>query len=168
MNETVPRGPFTSRRLNLITEVEETWIQGHMEYWVRFGRRAGESILDRRRRIVRFTPNSIFAFVQWSANDYGTINSRIDVLRAIWPGQSYTTVPFVRPGGEVLLHIEGWPKVEKVLLAIDVVEALGIDPADAAPDHWCHVHNRVSAGYMPRVYSLERHEAWLKRRDILS
>lgn len=168
MNETLPRGLSTSRRPDLITEVEETWIQGHMEYWVRFGRRAGETIVNRRRKVVRFAPNSILAFVQWSANDYGTINSRIDILRAIRPGESYTTLPFVRPGGEVLLHITGWPKVERVLLAIDVVEALNIDPADAAPDHWRHVHNRVSAGHLPRIYSVERHEAWLKRRDILS
>ena len=33
---------------------------------------------------------------------------------------------------------------------IDTVEALGIDAADAAPDYWRHVHNRLSAGEAPR------------------
>jgi len=36
----------------------------------------------------------------------------------------------VRPGAESLLRISGWPKVEKVLQAIDAIEALGIDPAE--------------------------------------
>jgi hypothetical protein len=38
---------------------------------------------------------------------------------------------FVRPGGDILLRIRGWPKVEQVLQAIDAVEALSINPADA-------------------------------------
>ena len=40
-----------------------------------------------------------------------------------------------------------------MLQAIDAVEALGIDPADAAPDHWRHVHNRLAAGHEPRPYT---------------
>jgi hypothetical protein len=35
---------------------------------------------------------------------------------------------------ESLLRLSGWPKVEQVLQLIDTVEALDIDPADAAPD----------------------------------
>ena len=77
-------------------------------------------------------------------------------------------MPFVRPGGEILLRLSGWPKVERVLQAIDAVEALGIDPTDAAPDHWRHVHNRLIAGYEPRPYARDQHSAWLKRRRIAS
>lgn len=75
-------------------------------------------------------------------------------------------MPFVRRGGELLLSVKGWPKVEKVLLAIDAVEALGLDPADAAPDHWRHLHNRLMVGQEPRAYTLERHQLWLLRREI--
>jgi hypothetical protein len=62
--------------------------------------------------------------------------------------------------------MDGWPKVERVLQAIDVVEALGIDPADAAPDYWQHVHNRLSVNENPRGYTRTRHQAWLKRREV--
>jgi hypothetical protein len=116
--------------------------------------------------VVSFVPGSIFAFVRWAANDYGTVASHIDILRAVGSGERYSTVPFVRPGGESLLRISGWPKVEKVLQAIDIVEALGIDPVDAAPEHWRHVHNRLSVGERPRPYSLARHRAWLHRRKV--
>ena len=81
-------------------------------------------------------------------------------------GEAYQTLPFVRPGGEILLKIEGWPKVEQVLRHIDAVEALGIDACDVAPDHWRHVGNRIGAGHEPRAYTPERHAAWLKRREI--
>ena len=47
-----------------------------------------------------------------------------------------------------------------------IAEAAGVDPCDAAPDHWRHVANRIAAGHQPRPYTLERHRAWLKRREI--
>lgn len=149
-----------------LTQVELTWIKGRIENWIRFGHIAEEQVIDRERRIVSFAPDSIFAFVRWASNDYGTIVSRIDILCAVGPGERYTTVPFVRPGGESLLRLSSWPKVEKVLQAIDVVEALGIDPADAAPEHWRHIHNRLSVGEQPRPYTRGRHQAWLHRRRV--
>ena len=87
-------------------------------------------------------------------------------MRAVSAREPFTTLPFVRPGGDILLKIEGWPKVSQVLAAIDATEAAGVDPCDAAPDHWRHVHNRIAAGHRPRPYTLERHRAWLKRREI--
>ncbi len=149
-----------------LTQVELTWIKGRIENWIRFGRIAEEQVIDRERRIVSFAPHSVFAFVRWASNDYGTVVSRIDILRAVGPGERYTTVPFVRPGGESLLRLSSWPKVEKVLQAIDIVEALGIDPADAAPEHWRHIHNRLSVGEQPRPYTRGRHQAWLHRRRV--
>lgn len=122
-------------------------------------------MVDRRRRVLSFQAGSIFAFVRWAANDYGTIISRIDIVRAVKPGEAYQTLPFVRPGGDILLKIEGWPKVQQVLRHIDAVEALDIDPCEVAPDHWRHLHNRLSAGHEPRAYTMERHQAWLKRRE---
>lgn len=152
--------------MNDLTEVELVWLKKRIENWIRFGRIAEEKIVDRNRRMVAFRPGSIFCFVRWAANDFGTVVSRIDILRAVKPGERYSTLPYVRPGGESLLRLSGWPKVEKTLQAIDIVEALGIDPADAAPDHWRHVHNRLSVNERPRPYTRSRHQAWLHRRDL--
>ncbi|HZX85687.1 MAG TPA: DUF2840 domain-containing protein [Reyranella sp.] len=147
-----------------LTQVELTWFEKRIEHWIRFGRDVEEKILDRRRRVLSFAPDTVFAFVRWAANDFGTVVSRIDIVRTVSPGEPYQTLPFVRPGGEILLRISGWPKVERVLQAIDAVDALGIDPADAAPDHWRHVHNRLGAGDEPRPYTRDQHRAWLLRR----
>jgi len=157
---------YGAARPDNMTHVQLTWIEKRVEHWIRFGRMAKDEIADRRRRIVSFRPGAVFAFVRWAANDYGTVSSRIDIVRAVGARQPFTTLPFVQPGGDILLTIEGWAKVSQVLAHIDAVDGAGVDPCDTAPDHWRHVHNRIAAGHPPRAYSMERHRAWLKRREI--
>ena len=152
--------------MKALTEVELYWLEGRIERWIRFGRDVEERIIDRRRRVLSFAPGTVFAFVRWASNDQGTVVSRIDILRAVGRGEACSTIPCVTPGGEVLLHSFGWPKVERALRAIDAVDALGVDPGDADPNHWRHVHNRLSAGQQPRPYTRERHRAWLMRLRI--
>ena len=113
-------------------------------------------------------PGDVFALVRWAANDFGTTVSRLDIVRAVAPPEPYATLPYVRPGGERLLSVNGWNNVQAALHAIDLVEKSGVDPADAAHDHWRHVHNRLTVGHQPRPYSAERHRAWLLRREARS
>jgi hypothetical protein len=91
-----------------LTHVELLWLEKRIENWIRFGRHAEEQILDRRRRILSFAPGSVFAFIRWASNGFGTIVSRIDILRAVAPGQRCATVPYMRPGGDILLRLSGW------------------------------------------------------------
>ena len=160
--------PVTGTRNDLstcaLTLVELIWVEDRIEYWIRFGRVAKEQIIDRHRRIVSFAPGSVFALVRWRSNEYGTILSRIDILRAVNPNEPHQTLPCVRPGAESLLRLTGWQKVQQVLQATDAIDALGIDPADVAQDYWRHVHNRITAAETPRVYTIARHAACLKLR----
>ena len=151
-----------------LTTAELLWLEKRIENRIRFGRSVSEKLVDRNRRVLSFAPGSIFAFVRWTSNDFGTVLSRVDILRAAIPGQRYSTVPWITPGGESLLRLSGWPKVERVLQLIDAVEALDIDPADAAPDYWHHVHNRLSVNETPRSYTRSRHQAWLHRQRVSS
>ena len=66
-----------------LTHVELLWLEKRIENRIRFGHVAEERILDRRRRVLSFAPGSIFAFVRWMSNDFGTVVSRIDILRAV-------------------------------------------------------------------------------------
>lgn len=149
-----------------LTHIELIWVEQRIEHWIRFGRDVAEQILDRRRRVLSFAPDSVVAYVRWASGDFGTIISRIDILRTVRRGEGFSSVPYVRPGGEILLRVSGWPRVERVLQAIDTVERIGVDAADACPDHWRHVHNRLAAGETPRPYSREKHRAWLLRKKI--
>ena len=153
-----------AQREDKLTDVQLTWVEKKIEYWIRFGKPAQELILDRRRRTISFKPDTIFAFVRWASNDHGTILSRIDIVRAINRGEAFQTLPFVRPGGDILLTAKGWPKVECVLQIIDAIEALEIVPADVDPDHWRHIHNRIAAGVEPRSYTTTHHRAVLLRQ----
>jgi hypothetical protein len=132
-----------------LTTVELLWLEKRIENRIRFGRPVAEQIVDRRRRILSFAPGTLFAFV-----------------RAATPGQRYSTVPWIKPGGDILLRLTGWSKVERVLQLIDAVEALDIHPADVALDYWHHVHNRLSVNETPRPYTRARHQAWLHRQRI--
>jgi hypothetical protein len=150
-----------------LTRVELLWLAKRIENRIRFGRTVEERKLDHYRRIVSFAPGSIFGFVRWASNDFGTVLSRIDILRAVGVGEPCSTVPYIGPGAEILLHISGWPKVERVLQQIDAIEALSIDPADVAPDHWRHVQNQLITNELPRLYTRLRHQAWLHRRSVM-
>ncbi|MGA0599211.1 DUF2840 domain-containing protein [Caulobacter sp. KR2-114] len=150
-----------------------TWAElvhqpGVVERWIRFGAPADELILDRRTRFLGFAPGAVFGFVRWAAGDYGTTVSRIAILRTVPRGGAITTAAGVTPGGEVLLNLSGWPRVQQVLAAIDQVEDLGLDPSAACVDHWRVVHHRLSVGLPVRAYALDRHAAWLARRDLQS
>src|SRR5215467_5491149 len=77
--------------------------------------------------------------------------TKYDELRSTWRNRVRSVGPLA---------------VEKVFHAIEVVEALGINPADAAPEHWHHVHNRLSVNETPRPYTHTQHQAWLRRQRI--
>lgn len=149
-----------------LAHVELVWLKKRIENYIRFGKVASNRTIDRSRRVVSFTPGSIFAFVRWTANDFGTVASRIDILRAVDIGGRCSTVAYVRPGADILLTVIGWPNVEKVLKIIDAIEAIGIDPIDVSPDYWRHAHSRFAAREAPRPYTRQRHEAWLLRRRV--
>lgn len=149
-----------------LTEVELTWIEGRYEQWILFGRNAAERIVNRRTRVLAFRPGSIFAHVRWTANDFGTIFSTIAIVRAVEASAPFSTLPFIRPGAEILLRIDSWLRVQRVLAAVAAIEADGIDPCDVAPDHWRHIGSRLAAGLSFRPYGAERHAAWSRRKVI--
>ena len=53
-----------------------------------------------------------------------------------------------------------------MLKLIDAIEARGIEPIEVSPDHWSHVHNRMTAGQEPRAYTPDQHRAYLLRRKV--
>ena len=76
-----------------LTQVELLWLEKRIENRIRFGRAAEEQFSIAGGVILSFAPGSIFAFVRWTSNDFGTVVSRIDILRAVAPGQRCSTVP---------------------------------------------------------------------------
>lgn len=149
-----------------LTHVTLVWQEGAHEDWIRFGKPVAERIVDRRIRIESYAPEQVFALVRWASNDYGTVRSALDIVRAAGSGEAFTTLPQVDPGAQLLLSVRGWPRVRQVFSLIDAIEAAGIDPCEVAPDHWHHMHNRLAAAMQARPYLPKRHRAWLQRRKL--
>lgn len=150
-----------------LTVVTLVWQKGQREDWLKFGKPVASRIIDRRRRTESYAAGQVFGLVRWASNEYGTVRSALEIVRAVAAGEPCTAVPQVDPGGDVLLSTHGWPKVAQVFRLIDAIEASGIDPCEVAPDHWRHIHNRMAARERPRDYSPARHRAWLKRKPLL-
>ncbi len=149
-----------------LTHVDLTFRPKKIEHWLRFGDPIERTVIDKRRSVASFKPDQVFAFIRWASNGYGTIISRLDIVRTIDRGESYQTLPFVRPGGEILLRVDSWERVDRVVKVIDAIEALGIYPPDVSPAYWRHVHNRLAANQEPRLYSRIQHKAWRLRSQV--
>lgn len=148
------------------TDVTLIWDEGRIEQWIRFGPISHKRIVDRHRRVVGLMDGSVFAYVRWQSNAYGTVVSRIDILRAGGNRAERIAIPGVIPGAESLLRLSGWPKVEAALQIIDRIETLGIAPERVCLDYWRQVHNRLSLGRAAEPYTLDRHRAWLLRSAV--
>jgi hypothetical protein len=160
------QGPPAADRKPNLTEVEIAFVAGRMEHVCLFGRPIEERKIDETRSILYFAPGDVFGLARWMATGFGATVSRLDILRAIAPGQSYVALPFVRPGAEALLRLDGSNKVQCGLQVIEQICATGIDPADAAPDYWLHVGNRIAAHQQVRPYTRVRHAVWKLRQRI--
>ena len=164
-----PRRPAETRLSDgpQLTHVTLFWHKGEREDWLKFGKPVADQIVSRSQRIQSYATGQVFGLVRWASNDYGTVRSALDIVRAVDASGPITAVPQVDPGGDVLLSVHGWPKVAQVFLLIDAIEAAGIDPCDVAPDHWRHIHNRLAGREVPRDYSPARHRTWLQRKALL-
>jgi hypothetical protein len=144
-----------------LTMVELTWVEQKIEHWIKFGRPVHDQVTDASHRTLGFAPGTIFAPVRWASNDFGTVFSRIEVLRAPAAGDTFTTIPFVQPGAQILLRVSSWPKVGRVLEAIEKIEAhpiIGVISAIALPPARSRAAIRVRATWLGLSAGASSHE----------
>ena len=149
-----------------LTEVELVSIEQRLAQWIRFGRIAAMRPAGQDRHNSSLRPGAVIAVLRWSRSDFGTVHASIAILSAAAPDARISVSPRVRPGGDILLHVDDDRLVRQVLRAIDDIEAARIDPCDVAPDHWRHIGSHVAAGLPFRPYGAERHRAWQQRQAL--
>ena len=86
--------------------------------------------------------------VRWTSNDFGTVLSRIDIL-ARYQGNAIRRY-LITPGVRVRCAC---PAACRTGSTDRWCRGACIDPADAAPEYWHHVHNRLSVNETPRLYT---------------
>ena len=149
-----------------LTRVSLAYVERRINLYLRFGRPLRELRLDRWRRCASFAPAAVFCRVRWESNDYGTIRWQLMVLQARTPGERMQRIAGIRPGAHLLLCAEGELAVQAVLRRIDTIEALAIDPADAAPAYWRTLGNRLAVRQPLPAYDTARHAAWLRGEEL--
>ena len=148
------------------TCVEVAFYPEYLNWWLRFGLPDVQQDLDRRRSLALFRPGRVFGYVRWCANDYGTRDWRITVVRTVESLQLLSRVEGVHPGGEVLLLAAGSTRVRRVLLQIDALEAAGFDPAEVSLAYLRHLHNRIATTHSLAAYSKAQHAAFLAGKAV--
>jgi hypothetical protein len=146
--------------------VSLAFVEHRVNVWLRFGQPVREIVLGRWRRVAVFAPGAVCCRVKWIGNDYGTALWQLMVLQAPMPWDDAQRVAGVLPGARILLRAGGEPQVKAVLVAIDAIEALGIDPCAAAITYWHMVGNRLAARQPLPAYTAERHAAHLAREAL--
>jgi hypothetical protein len=150
----------------LLTRVELHFGGDAFNTYIRFGAPRLRDELDRRRALEYFASGQIFGYVRWQANEYGTRDWRLWVLRAGHALDSLHRIPGITPGAEVLLEVAGETRVRKAFEAIDAIEAQGIDPAEVSPAYYSHLHQRILSRLPIRPYSAEQHRAHLLEKAL--
>jgi hypothetical protein len=143
--------------------VSLAFVEHRVNVWLRFGQPVRETVVDRWRRVATFEPDALCCRIKWIGNDFGTALWQLMVLQA--PGQlgGGQRIAGVLPGAHILLRANGEHQVKVVLEVIDAIDALRIEPAEAAATYWRTVNNRLAARQPLPDYTTERHEAHLAR-----
>lgn len=160
--------PLTAiqQRRRLQMRVSLAFVESRVNVWLRFGNPVSETVLDRWRRAAIFDPDTVCCRVKWLGNDYGTALWQLAVLQAPATLDDIQRVAGVAPGARILLRADGEHQVKAVLDTIGAIEALAIDPADAAPTYWRTIGNRLAARQPLPDYTHERHAAHLARSAL--
>jgi len=149
-----------------LTRVSLAYVENQFKLYLRFGEPACIHRIDRWRRCAVFLPNAIFCRIRWEANAYGTVRWQLMVVQTGTPLDAIQRIPGVQPGARLLLHAEGEKQVRAVLERIDAIESQGIAPTTVSPAYWRTLANRLAARLPLPDYTVQRHAAWLARKEL--
>ncbi len=135
-----------------LTSVQIVYRQKRINHRIRFGAPIAEARLDWRRKLIAFSPGSVFGYIRWRADKFGTQDWRLFVLRAVDDG-ALTTIPGVMPGADILLATRGVTRTKRALIALDALENDAAALANISSAYWRHLHNRLAVGMDAHEFS---------------
>ena len=129
---------------------------------LRFGVPQALVKLDSYRKIAVFKPYSIFGYIRWRADKYGTQDWRFYILES-QSGGLLPPIPGVMPGAKILVSVQGKSRVQRSLLQIDRLESLVLNGLEALPSsYWILMQAALKNGAplrnIPRQYRTQEAE----------
>ena len=125
------------------TLVQIHFVRGMINHRLRFGKPEAKTKLDKYRSLASFPEGSIFGYIRWRANEYGTIDWRVYVLKAQADG-FISKVAGVAPAVKILVSAQGKPAAQRCLKALDKLEKEAGGTLDNVPEsYWSGFNNAL-------------------------
>lgn len=126
-----------------ITQVQIHFVKGLINHRLRFGQPTKVIKLDRYRRLATFPMHEIFGYIRWRANEYGTQDWRVYILKT-QPNGLVSQVPGILPAVKILVSAEGAASVKRALKAIDQCEEQAKDGLCSIPEsYWARLNTSL-------------------------
>jgi hypothetical protein len=139
-------------------------LPGRVAASLRFGRPWKEVQHGQELRCAYFAPGALLCRVTEEVQQR-RIHERVEVLRGPHPGERCSELVGVAPGAEILLRVTTPRDIDCVLLAMGEIECCNVRLELVSASYWRVLHNRLRAGMDPVPFSLNGHEASLRRRE---
>lgn len=134
------------------TVVQLHFVRDLINHRIRFGQPVSITKLDKYRSIASFSTGSIFGYIRWRANEYGTQDWRVYVLKAQSEGY-LSQVTGVSPAVKSLLNVQGKPAVKRCLLALGRLEKQAGGALENVPEsYWPCFNNALLLRKAPRHF----------------
>jgi len=132
------------------TLVQLHFVRGLINHRLRFGQPEAMIRLDKYRSLASFSDGSIFGYIRWKANEFGTIEWRVYVLKAQADGFN-SKISGIAPAVKILLSAQGKPAVQRCLKAIDKLEKVAGGTLCNVPEsYWGGFNNALLLRKSPR------------------
>lgn len=132
------------------TLVQLHFVKGLINHRLRFGTAKTVTKLDKYRSIAVFQQGAVFGYIRWRANEFGTQDWRVYVLKAQTDGY-ISEVIGVSPAVKILLAAQGKPAAQRCLRALDALEIEAGGNLSNVPDsYWPLFNNAVLLRKTPR------------------
>ena len=110
-----------SKIMTMLTHVQIHFVKDIINHRLLFGEPYELITLDRFRRLAVFTPNEIFGYIRWRANQYGTVEWRLFVVKSGVAGHM-TQIQGISPAVKILISVSGRNGMKRALSTLDVLK----------------------------------------------
>lgn len=143
----------------MITHVQIHFVKDIINHRLLFGEPVEVIKLDRFRRLAVFEPQSIFGYIRWRANNFGTIDWKLYIAKTGDEGLM-TQLAGVSPAVKLLVSVSGLDRMKRALPVLDAIKAQTKNGLMGVPEsYWQAVQTslmlRSSLHELPRHYRKE-------------
>ena len=129
--------------MSVQTHVQVHFVKGLINHRIKFGVPTYKTKLDKYRTLMSFSEGVIFGYIRWVANEYGTQDWRVYVLKTQSSGL-LSKVPGISPAVKILLSSKGTVAVKRALKAIDEIEKeSSVGLTEVPESYWLQLSNAL-------------------------